>query len=160
EIDDMVWQYGAAISAIVVDDNTVMVTLTPGAMPGVPVTVSLEPFTSEFRVDSTAQTTAAEVKSDLTLKREPGADVVHVTGTLPATSTPRKLALAIEEPAHPAAVFLKPLLERRGISVNGQPRARHEAACRGCGSPDPPTVLAEHVSKPLSDTLKLVNKIS
>ena len=30
EIDDMVWEYGAAISAIVVDDNTVAVTLTPG----------------------------------------------------------------------------------------------------------------------------------
>src|SRR5580704_13794165 len=28
EIDDMVWEYGAAISAIVVDDNTVTVTLT------------------------------------------------------------------------------------------------------------------------------------
>jgi len=30
EIDDMVWEYGAAISAIVVDDNTVALTLTPG----------------------------------------------------------------------------------------------------------------------------------
>ena len=30
EIDDMVWEYGAAISAIVVDDNTVTLTLTPG----------------------------------------------------------------------------------------------------------------------------------
>src|SRR5260370_288117 len=29
EIDDMVWEYGAAISAIVVDDNTIAFTLTP-----------------------------------------------------------------------------------------------------------------------------------
>jgi len=34
EIDDMVWEYGAAISAIVVDDNTVALTLTPGEQPG------------------------------------------------------------------------------------------------------------------------------
>ena len=30
EIDDMVWEFGAAISSIVVDDNTVTLTLTPG----------------------------------------------------------------------------------------------------------------------------------
>ena len=33
----MVWEYGAAISAIVVDDNTVAVTLTPGEKMGDPV---------------------------------------------------------------------------------------------------------------------------
>src|SRR5712664_3941676 len=37
EIDDMVWEYGAAISAIVVDDNTVALTLTPGEQAGNPV---------------------------------------------------------------------------------------------------------------------------
>ena len=37
EIDDMVWEYGAAISAIVVDDNTVALTLTPGEKPADPV---------------------------------------------------------------------------------------------------------------------------
>ena len=30
EIDDMVWEYGAAISALVVNDNTATLTLTPG----------------------------------------------------------------------------------------------------------------------------------
>src|SRR5262245_52437183 len=34
EIDDMVWEYGAAISAIVLDDNTVQLTLTPGEKAG------------------------------------------------------------------------------------------------------------------------------
>ena len=34
EIDDMVWEYGAAISAIVLDDNTVTLTLTPGEKVG------------------------------------------------------------------------------------------------------------------------------
>src|SRR5437899_1175122 len=34
EIGDIVWNYGAAISAIVVDDNTVTLTLTSGELPG------------------------------------------------------------------------------------------------------------------------------
>src|SRR5437879_13582864 len=42
EIDDMVWEYGAAISAIVVDDNTVTMTLTPGGQSGSPVERSEE----------------------------------------------------------------------------------------------------------------------
>src|SRR5437773_11938199 len=34
EIDDMVWEYGAAISAVVVDVNTVALTLKPGEQEG------------------------------------------------------------------------------------------------------------------------------
>jgi serine-type D-Ala-D-Ala carboxypeptidase/endopeptidase (penicillin-binding protein 4) len=174
EIDDMVWQYGAAISAIVVNDNTVTLTLTAGNAPGASVAFSLDPFTADFRVELNVETSAADVKPELSLKREPGAGVVYLTGTLPANSPPRKLILAIEEPALHAASLLKHLLEQRGISVTGQARARHQAPPRCCSSvssdpPTPPlsttdspapTVLAEHVSKPLSETLKLVNKIS
>src|SRR5882762_7188213 len=40
EIDDMVWEYGAAISAIVVDDNTVALMLTPGEQAGNPVVLA------------------------------------------------------------------------------------------------------------------------
>src|SRR2546421_6005084 len=47
EIDDMVWEYGAAISSIVVDDNTVTLTLTPGEQPGGPV--RSEEHTSELQ---------------------------------------------------------------------------------------------------------------
>src|SRR5260370_21774031 len=37
EIDDMAWEYGAAISAVVVDDNPGALTLTPGEQAGNPV---------------------------------------------------------------------------------------------------------------------------
>jgi D-alanyl-D-alanine carboxypeptidase/D-alanyl-D-alanine-endopeptidase (penicillin-binding protein 4) len=101
-------------------------------------------------------TSAPEVKSDLTLKREPGANLVVVKGTLPAKSTPRKLVLAIEEPAQHAAATLKRLLEERGIKVGGGAKAQHERT----DIPGEPTVLAEHVSAPLGESVKLVNKIS
>src|SRR6267378_2495565 len=156
EIDDMVWEYGAAISSIVVDDNTVALTLTPGEQAGSPVQAVVSPGTLDFTVENDVVTSAAEVKSDLTLRREPGASLVVVKGTLPAKSTPRKLVLAIEEPAQHAAATLKRLFEERGIKVGGAARARHEQA----EVPEDPTVLAEHVSVPLGDSVKLVNKIS
>ena len=84
EIDDMVWEYGAAISAIVVDDNTVSLTLTPGEKMGDPVQASVSPLTPDFTLQNDVITTAAEVKSDLTLTREPGANLVVVRGTMPA----------------------------------------------------------------------------
>src|SRR5229473_2530945 len=156
EIDDMVWEYGAAISAIVVGDNTVALTLTPGEQPGNAVQAAVTPATPDFLVENNVTTSAADVKPDLTLTREPGSNLVVVKGSLPAKSAPRKLVLAIEEPAQHAAALLKRLLEERGVKVAGGAKARHDHA-------DPagdPVVLAEHVSVPLGDAVKLINKIS
>jgi D-alanyl-D-alanine carboxypeptidase/D-alanyl-D-alanine-endopeptidase (penicillin-binding protein 4) len=156
EIDDMVWEYGAAISAIVVDDNTVTLTLTPGEKAGGGVTAAVEPATREFAVKNEVTTIGAKEKPDLRLTREPGGDTVIVSGMMPAGSAPRKMALAIQEPALHAANMLAQLLRERGIKLGGTARAVHE--------PDPAaaarTVLAEHVSIPLNDSVKLVNKIS
>src|SRR5437879_1396290 len=156
EIDDMVWEYGAAISAIVVDDNTVALTLTPGEQAGNPVQAGVAPATPDFTVENEVITSAADVKPDLTLTREPGVNIVGVKGSLPAKSAPRKLVLAIEEPAQHAAATLKRLLEERGVKVAGVARARHDHAELG----GDPAVLAEHVSVPLGDAVKLINKIS
>ena len=84
EIDDMVWEYGAAISAIVVDDNTVTLTLTPGEKASGAVTAVVEPATREFAVKNEVTTTGAREKPDLRLTREPGGGTVVVSGVMPA----------------------------------------------------------------------------
>jgi D-alanyl-D-alanine carboxypeptidase/D-alanyl-D-alanine-endopeptidase (penicillin-binding protein 4) len=157
EIGDIVWEYGAAISAIAVEDNTVTLTLTPGELGGDPVQTVVEPATPDFTVENHVVTSAAGVKSDLTLAREPGSKVVVVRGTMPSKSTPRKLLLALHEPAEHAAALLARLLGDRGVKIGGTSRALH--------TPEAPAelqraVLAEHVSVPLGDSVKLVNKIS
>src|SRR5262249_53456425 len=157
EIDDMVWEYGAAISAIVVDDNTVQLTLTPGEKAGDHVDASVNPPTPEFVVDNQVVTSAAGVKPDLILKREPGANLVTVLGTLPAKSNPRKLILAIQEPALHAAAMLKRLLQERGIKVDGVAR---ELSNPPATPPAERVVLALHLSVPLGESVRLVNKIS
>jgi D-alanyl-D-alanine carboxypeptidase/D-alanyl-D-alanine-endopeptidase (penicillin-binding protein 4) len=156
EIDDMVWEYGAAISAIVVDDNTVSLTLTPGERAGDPVQAAVEPFAQEFVIRNEVTTAAAKEKPDLRLTREPGANTVVISGTLPAKSSPHKLVLAIQEPAQHAAMLLSKLLAERSVKVDSKVRAQHD--------PDPAeaarTVLVEHLSIRLGDSVKLVNKIS
>jgi serine-type D-Ala-D-Ala carboxypeptidase/endopeptidase (penicillin-binding protein 4) len=156
EIDDMVWEYGAAISAIVVNDNTVTLTLTPGEQAGSPVEGVLRPATPDFVVENDVLTSPADVKAELALIREPGSNLVVVKGTLAAKSAPRKLVLAIEEPALHAAATLKRLLEERGIKIAGVAKGRHlQPETSG-----DPAVLAEHVSVTLGDAVKLINKIS
>ena len=158
EIGDMVWEYGAAISAIVIDDNTATLTLTPGLLAGDAVQAAIAPATPDFYVQNDVVTSTAEVKADLTLTREPGAQLVVVRGTLPANSAPRKLILAVHEPALHAASVLQKLLTDRGVKITGNPRAVHIPEVPADATPR--AVLAEHVSIPLGDSVKLVNKIS
>ncbi len=94
---------------------------------------------------------------DLTLTREPNSRVVVIRGTMPARSAPRKLVLAIHEPAEHAAALLTRLLAERGVKVDGASRSLHVGEPVGTV---PRAVLAEHVSVPLGDSVKLVNKIS
>ena len=158
EIDDMVWEYGAAVSAIIVEDNTVLLTLSPGENAGASVQSELTPMTSDFRVNNLVLTSAPGAKPDLTLKREPGSNTVTVLGTLPAKSKPRKLVLAVQEPGLHAAQLLKRILEEKGVVVRGVARVQSGVA----DSPDARNrvVLATHTSVPLGDAVKLVNKIS
>ncbi len=158
EIGDMVWEYGAAISAIVLDDNTATLTLTPGILAGDAVKAEIAPATPDFYVENDVVTSAAEVKSDITLTREPGAQLVVVRGTLPANSAPRKLTLGVQEPALHAAAVLQKLLTDRGVKITGNPRAVHIPEVPADTTPR--AILAEHISIPLGDSVKLVNKIS
>jgi D-alanyl-D-alanine carboxypeptidase/D-alanyl-D-alanine-endopeptidase (penicillin-binding protein 4) len=162
EVDDMVWSYGAAVSAIVVNDNAVTLTLVPGAAPGKPVAITLEPWTRDFTLRNEVLTSPPGTKPDLTLTREPGAPLVVLRGTYPLKGEPRKMLLAIEEPAEHAAALLKRLLEERGVRVRGAARAQHEPpASNGAAGPArEPLVLAEHLSVPLADAVQAVNKMS
>src|SRR5229473_372771 len=127
EIDDMVWEYGSAVSAIVVDDNTVTLTLTTADSAGAPVQAIVAPATPDFVVQNNVVTSAAETKSDLTVTREPNSKIVVIRGSMPAHSAPRKLVLAIHDPAEHAAALLTRLLKERGEMVVGAARAMHIA---------------------------------
>ncbi len=158
EVDDMVWSYGAAISALAVNDNTVTLTLTPGEKEGDPATIALTPPTAEFVVHAEVVTSAATVKPELRLTRDPGAAQVELRGSYPVKSEPRKMVLAIEEPALHAAALFKRLLEERGVRISGNSRATENSTPAAAAGE--PVVLAEHMSVPLADAVKLVNKIS
>jgi len=171
-ISDMTPGFGAPVSALTVNDNVLNIEVHPGEREGDPAWYSVEPwadfyqFVNEIR---TAQPPAEPGAGGIRLFREPGSRRVVMRGTIAPGSQPRKLTLAVEEPAEYWAAVFKRLLETRGVRIYGTSRAVHGAlpAVETSAKPmkqemirEPMTVLAEHISPPLPDAVRVVNKVS
>jgi serine-type D-Ala-D-Ala carboxypeptidase/endopeptidase (penicillin-binding protein 4) len=157
----MLWSYGAAVSAIAVNDNAFTLELRPGTLPGDPATYHLDPESDFYTIENLIRTGPRGSMQDLTVAREPGSRLIRVSGTMPVGGSPRRLTLAVEEPAEYAANLLARLLISRGIQVHGKTRARHTSVPPISGETGPTdTILAEHTALPLAEDIRLTNKNS
>ncbi len=111
---------GTAVSALSLDDNELVLRVTPTS-PGRPPTLDLLPY---YTVDNRAVTVAAGA-TNLAFDRLPGGNVVRLTGTIAMGAEPELLRLGIDDPAHYAAWRFKAMLEARGVRVTGAVAARH-----------------------------------
>src|SRR5216683_1206112 len=158
-IDDILWSYGAAVSAVAVNDNTFALELRPGANEGEPARYEAALAADFYTVDNLVRTNARGSEEKLAVARDPGSRVIHLSGTIPLDAQTRRLTIAIEDPAEYAASLLARLLEARGVKIDGHSRARH-AAEPAVDPAAPQMILAEHASVPLSDEIRLTNKNS
>jgi D-alanyl-D-alanine carboxypeptidase/D-alanyl-D-alanine-endopeptidase (penicillin-binding protein 4) len=159
-IDDAVWSYGAAVSALAINDNFISVILRPGAMVGAPLTYSAALWPEIYEIRNDTVTTAAGTEPKLRLERDPDSQVFRLTGTLPLDAPARELQLAVTQPAESAAAILKQLLEAKGVRVAGHARARHGDRNAQPQNDPPVHVLAEHKSPTLLEDVRLTNKLS
>jgi D-alanyl-D-alanine carboxypeptidase/D-alanyl-D-alanine-endopeptidase (penicillin-binding protein 4) len=160
-VDDTVWSYGSAVSAIAVNDNTLQMQVLPGAAAGEPVLVFWEPWPGPYTVSNEARTApAGTADAALSLSRDPESRVFRLGGTLAADSPPRLLALAVPEPAELAAAQLKALLEARGVRISGGSHARHAGEPAPAAHTGALLVLAERASESLIEDMRLTNKLS
>jgi len=162
-IDDPTYEYGAAVSAIAINDNALTVSVSPGAREGDPAALTLEPAVEYYAIDNRIRTVAAGGGSPIHVHRAPGSLELELSGTIPLGAPDQLLALGIEDPAEYAALALRQLLEERGITVNGGAVARHllpgDAADARVEASDG-LVLARHVSAPLVEDLRIIDKAS
>jgi D-alanyl-D-alanine carboxypeptidase/D-alanyl-D-alanine-endopeptidase (penicillin-binding protein 4) len=158
-IDDSVWDYGAPVSALAVNDNAVSVRLRASTrgMPALTISPALEFFTIDNRVRA-----APGLENKVYVERLPGSRQVRIWGTMssdpPNTTT---LLLAIDDPALYAARALAEALARRGIRIGGSAAARHryanqESTPAGTGGVE----LARRASPPLIEALRIIDKVS
>jgi len=164
-IDDAVWDYGAAVSALSINDNTVTLTITPGRELSGPAVISVTPPLAYYQIENRVRTAAGD--RNITIDRLPGSRHVHVWGTLPLQDPGDTEALGIDDPALYAAYALRDALTRRGIAVHGRVTAVHlypeQIADLQTGPAPAPAAgveLARRESAPLVEDLRIIDKVS
>ena len=157
---------GTAISALSLDDNELLLRVTPAALGQPPRAVM--PLTY-YRLDNRAVTVASG-ETRLEIDRLPGSDLLRLHGTIAVDAEPERLRLGIDDPAHYAAWRLRTLLEARGVRVTGAVATRHrppspadDPAHRSGAFPERPAqpeALARLTPPPLIADLAIINKAS
>jgi D-alanyl-D-alanine carboxypeptidase/D-alanyl-D-alanine-endopeptidase (penicillin-binding protein 4) len=177
--NDLMWEWGAPVSALTVNDNVIFVSILPAERAGEHAIVSLTPDAEYYQLDNRIMTTAAgSGPHAIHVSREPGSKLLTLWGTIPVGGSGAGEELAVDDPADFAARLFLSLLEKRGVVVNGHARTHHSelaslampsvtpAAPEGggeaaaAGRDRSPLVLASYQSLPLREDLVVTNKVS
>jgi D-alanyl-D-alanine carboxypeptidase/D-alanyl-D-alanine-endopeptidase (penicillin-binding protein 4) len=180
--DDLVWGYGAPVSALTIRDNAMHIDVAPGSS-------AIIPDLSYYTISNHVGITSAPTRDcdAIRFSRSPGSKELTLEGSLPNKAEPCSETISIDDPAEYAAMALKAALEKRGIRVSGSAKAWHndpEAGVRSAISIDAPpatypspgsgekgclttvndgsnvNVIAQHSSPLLAADVTFTNKIS
>jgi len=148
--DDALFEYGAPVSALTINDNAFRITLTQADPPAVILNPTLEYYTIQ---NQTRKGTEGRVHYE----RDAGSRELRLYGVVPPRGWSQ--ILAIDDPALYSARALKSELEKMGITVQGVARARHRRLGEA-RSPETGDVIAQRISPPLTELLQVVDKVS
>jgi D-alanyl-D-alanine carboxypeptidase/D-alanyl-D-alanine-endopeptidase (penicillin-binding protein 4) len=151
---DLVWCYGAEVSALSLNDNCVDLRAAPGERQGDPVVLDASPASSYYAIVSQATTSPAATKSDLTLVRQAGTNTIRLSGSYPLGERPWERSVALEDPARYAVTVFSEVLAAKGVELGG------DVATSSVALPAGARVLASREGPPLAEALKAVNKPS
>lgn len=156
--DTQQWWYSAQIDALSFNDNSITITAMPGPRVGSPARIRKIPDTSYVAVRNEARTVGGRSGGGISVHRNPESNVVEVGGEVPLSGSGASVSIAVDDPARFALSVFRERLLRGGIEVEGETRlveAEFDLTNKGRW-----TALATHVSPPLSETVKVVNKRS
>ena len=144
-----------------------------------PMVVAWNPDVPYYKLENSLTLATPGAPAHSGIDRVPGSLAIRLFGSITANGMHE--GLAIEDPAEFAATALRQMLLARGVTVNGETKAWHrlpvdtEDYRAEVGQPvvlrpltlatiEPPvtglTVLATHVSPPLSEDVTVTNKVS
>jgi D-alanyl-D-alanine carboxypeptidase/D-alanyl-D-alanine-endopeptidase (penicillin-binding protein 4) len=168
-IGDAVWDYGAPVSALCVNDNTLSIAVLPGAEESDPARIVWTPPVEYYDLDNRVRTASLDGKGNrkITVDRLPGARLLRIWGVVPLKDPGDMEVLGIEDPALYAAIAMRDALARHGIDIRGEPRAVHlypsQVADLKNGpapEPEPGVEVARRESAALVEDLRITAKVS
>jgi PBP4 family serine-type D-alanyl-D-alanine carboxypeptidase len=155
---------GVVISPISVNDNVIDLIVTPGATPGSQAPVAISPAVPYLRFENKITTGQAGSKVDL--DRPPrsaassGTQTVTLTGSIPAGSKPYLLPYAVSSPTRFAEALLTQALTDKGIAIEPPTTTDTADFSKLKTSYTTQNRVAEHVSPPMSEEVKITLKVS
>jgi PBP4 family serine-type D-alanyl-D-alanine carboxypeptidase len=152
---------GVVISPVVVNDNVVDVTVSPGRSAGDPVTIAVAPATAYVHFVNQAKTADVGARPSVAFGSDSahpdGSHTVAIVGALPAGSPSILYSYAVPDPQRFAEMAFMQVLGEAGVSG------------RVTAAPDPIThptatssdaVVADHVSLRWAEEVKVTLKVS
>ncbi len=168
--DDLQWDYGAPVSALTFNENTVQLTLTAGpvvksgdaqaqsSIDGsrpLAVTAQWNPSLDYYVLDNAMMPAIPGVTQQTSahpnLERRPGSRMVRAWGTVPSGGY--HASLAIEDPAQYTAAAFREALRSRSITIWGSAVSRHRLSSST-------TDFAEERAQPLTLTRSTLSTVA
>ena len=164
-VDDLYWDYGAPITALAFNDNSLQLEIRPAAFAGPKAQILLQPGDGYYTVVDGVKTTASGIPAKVEINRSPGSMELDVWGRIPLDSKGVDEGISIEDPPLFIGDMFRKLLEQRGVKVDGKVVVREVSPAQAASQALPPQtakriVLAEHDSLPLSQDIKVTLKVS
>jgi serine-type D-Ala-D-Ala carboxypeptidase/endopeptidase (penicillin-binding protein 4) len=122
---DLQEEYGAEVSALTINSNTVQLVVKPGETVGAPGQLTFSPETSYIAVSNRVETVAKGTKRSLQLYRPVGENLVYVTGRLPLDDPGSSEDVTMHDPAAFFVTLFKEALAQHGVTVAGRARPVH-----------------------------------
>jgi len=163
--DDLDWEYGAPITALAFNDNSLKLEVRPAALAGPDAEIMVTPGDGYYKVVDDVATTAAGTPAKIEINRFPGSMELDVWGHIPVDSNGVDEGISIQNPPLFIGDMFRKLLEGRGVKVDGKVIVREVSPAQAASRTEPPqpakrVVLAEHDSLPLSQDVKVTLKVS
>ena len=124
-VDDLVWGYGAPVSALSVNDNQLKLTITPAVEVSSRASIEITPAVPYYAVTNDVMTVDPKSPTGIAIERVQGSKLLRVYGRIGLKTAPVVEHISIDDPPEFAAIALKQLLEQDGVAVTGRARAEH-----------------------------------
>lgn len=152
-------QWGTAVSALTLNDNTAELTVQPGAHSGDrPIARWSAPDEGLFLLNQAL--TVLDGKPELNFEKKPGDSFIILTGTLPLNAPVQTLKIGLDDPPLSTAHHFKSLLHDAGIRVQTV-QVRHRLTKTAADTPTPNArILATLPAPDLKDDIRHLLKVS
>src|SRR5882762_5499951 len=152
------------MSSITINDNVIDLTATPGAKAGDPVRLRTSPETSYIKFVNHLTTSPGESKPSFeppaTTTNPDGSVLVALSGSLPVGTSQETAAIPVPSPTKFAETAFREALSARGIQIKTAPRPGVSDLSSYSRFYSAENQVAEHVSPPLSEEIKVTLKVS